>query len=168
MPFEVFDSADDHDDLPEPLAALAEQLRSDAQRVAEQYPLRDEVAARVFAAARETPAAPRMLAESAPAGPRSYGRRWIAVAVVFVSAGLLISGVSRWGVGGFGDRGGRAPSARVAGNAHETVDREIVAAVATEAQPIDESGFEELSGPAQEAILDLFEENALTQTSLSI
>ncbi|MBI2825330.1 MAG: hypothetical protein HYX69_11650 [Planctomycetia bacterium] len=140
------------DDLPEPFALLAQQLSGDAARLAELYP----------PGIRDTGARPSAVAQASRALPRRWPRRlaWVSAAAILLVASLEVV-----------ERVRNVPepvwTPAVAERDVAGTSRMVVVPVDA-ALWIDESGFDSLSRPAQEAILDLFEDDVLAQDSLSI
>ncbi|HEY2837770.1 MAG TPA: hypothetical protein VGJ26_01385 [Pirellulales bacterium] len=186
MPFEIFDSSDDdraegpfadgapadrdaellvdEANWPEEFSMLASQLSADAARLAAIYPARPDSTDVVHESAE-----PAAIAVEQTAGvvlhwfASARGARWIAAAAILALASLAT--LSAY------------PSADPAAIAEQNVQPAVQVAVngaANASAPqeaallFEETGFENLSLPAQEALLDLFEDNQLAQTSLSI
>jgi hypothetical protein len=192
MLFEIFDSsADDSDDFPltrdealladeanwpEELSLLASQLSADAARLAAIYPVdraypadrmdlgRDTTELPIVAAAAPTPAIVGWISSI-------RGARWIAAAAVLALASLAT--FSAYPSLDPVAEPNAIPVVQVAVNG-DGVNRDGVSrdggasSLQDAAMLFEETGFENLSSPAQEALLDLFEDDQLAQSSLSI
>jgi hypothetical protein len=91
------------------------------------------------------------------------GARWMAAAAVLALASLATFSAYPSLEPGAEDDPVVAPAVQVAVNADSGA-----AAAQDAAMQFEETGFENLSSPAQEALLDLFEDDQLAQASLSI
>jgi hypothetical protein len=155
----------DEQDLPDDLAHLAAQLSEDADRLATSYPAAQS---EVWLASAAADASDEKIAAS--------WHRWVRIAAA-VAAVSLTAGTGAWIVSS------RTPSPDNTAQFHPPVVSEpqplhsaqLQEALAspTEVTPMDSpvvpaGFFQTLSGPEQEAMLDLMEEEGLDQASLSI
>lgn len=159
-PFEYDDieRETDRDEFPSlELEALAEQLADDARMLAERYPAPATPPLTAFATSADQRPSPELASARWP--------RWrkIAAASVLVAAAMGIwigtRGDNRreWAVD-VGQANQELRAANPPANDLQPVGR----------QPLPAVSFQEFTGPEQEAVLDLLEENALSQGSLSI
>lgn len=140
-------------DLPDDLALLAEQLGADADFLAARYPA--DATDRVI-----RPTAVHFAADHVATGRVRWA--WLSVAaLLFVAAGI-------WSGSGMFEH--QQPSAVVSTDGSRTPQTKSTADVALPSElPVTPSMyFQDLSGPEQEGLLDLFEEESLPQSSLSI
>lgn len=140
------------------LAALGQQLAADAAFLAERYP------------------APAPPGPGVELSPRGSGRRWRRAALTATAASLLVlTATATWREWSTveprpGERDADKPSTPLAHRSGPSAQPQPPAPP-SETGPIDllpTVSFEGLSGPEQEAVLDLLEENDLASNSLSI
>ena len=179
-------SADDADDLaadlPEELALLGAALSVDAARLAERYPVEPSVAKfdiAKYGVEEHGVAAPGVTAPPASISVRGWRAtiKRTAAAITLVAASIALAIYA----GGFEFSQHGAPLADqgpvrgllIGGIVNEASDAPAVLHVVPAGRtddllPLRGAFFRELSGPQQEAVLDLLEEDALTQGSVSI
>lgn len=156
-PFQDDDS--DRDEFPSPeFEVLAEQLAEDARMLAERFPA--PMPAQLPSLA--TSANRHSSQETGSAG-RPRWRKIVAASV------LVVAAMGTW----FGTRlninqGKWAVDARQAKQDLREVNPTVNDLPPVGRQPLPAVSFQEFTGPEQEAVLDLLEENALSQGSLSI
>jgi len=155
------------DDLPEDLALLGCALSDDAERLAERYPAQHDSIAPIASAAAQRW---RIIAGTTSATTTAATATAAALALVAASIALLIyaGGIPFRQPGAtLADQG---PARGMVHNASDAADvLQLVPSVWTDnLPPLRGAFFRELSGPQQEAVLDLLEENALAQSSVSI
>lgn len=196
MPFEIYDSsADDFDDSlnaagsddarvadeslihddsawPEELSLLGSQLSADAARLATLYPLREVTGNPLRASTAATSKIDDLANVTTGSAPShrflarfAAGRslRWIAAAAVVAVASLATRYADRSQPPSVIADPDATPAVQIAAKTDAGA-----AAPQDASQGFEESGFENLSSPAQEALLDLFEDDQLAQASLSI
>lgn len=191
MPFEIFDSSADDDldrpltrdeeenerlladeaNWPEEFSMLASQLSADAARLAAIYPARGDSQYPARPDLRPNTAEPAVAATWSPAAllPSVRGARWIAAAAVLALASLATLSTHPSFNAGVVDEPNATPAVQLAVNGDANAPApQGGAKLLEETQLFEETGFENLSSPAQEALLDLFEDDQLAQASLSI
>jgi hypothetical protein len=166
-PFENNDDLDretDLDEFPSPeFEALAEQLADDARMLAERYPAPALAPLHALASTGEQ----RPSTEIGSA-------RWPRWRKIVAASVLVAAAIGAWYGTRPGDKQGEwAVDARQVDQRRANQDRRDTNPVVDDLQPVGRQplpaiSFQEFTGPEQEAVLDLLEENALSQGSLSI
>lgn len=169
-------------DLPEELALLGAALSVDAARLAERYPVEQCVAK--FDIAEYDAVERSVVASGVTALPVSMSARaWrattkrtaaaIALVAASIALAIYVGGISNWQHGAPLADQGPVRGFVYGGIVHDASDGAAVLQVVPAGRmddllPLRGAFFRELSGPQQEAVLDLLEEDALAQGSVSI
>ena len=142
-----FDRETDRDEFPSPeLEALAEQLADDARMLAERYPA--PTPPQLFASVADKQGSPVLRSPGHP-----HWRNSLAASVLIAAGiGALLAF----------QRGDNKQVQKVGNQVANELREPVVP------QTLPAVSFQEFTGPEQEAVLDLLEENALSQGSLSI
>jgi len=166
-------------DLPEELALLGAALSLDAARLAERYPVEQSIEEyRVLEhGSVETgvraPAAPRGWRATATMYPATRTAAAITLVAASIALAIYVGGISNWQDGAPLADQGPVRGLLFGGIVNEASDAPAVLHVVPAGRtddllPLRGAFFRELSGPQQEAVLDLLEEDALAQGSVSI
>jgi hypothetical protein len=169
------DAAEPAGDLPEELALLGRALSDDAARLAGRYPAEHGLDAPAASAA----ARGRLATASTSAVSRRTVTRTaaaIALAAASIALAAYMGGLEYWKNGDYLRHGapladqGPARGIFDGGAVHDAAGavQLVPAAGSDDPLPLRGAFFRELSRPQQEAVLDLLEEDALAQGSVSI